>query len=54
MNKKTYQQLQFEPYVEHGVAKLRYKQPLTKELFQEDAQYSPGTPNFVLHSLTSD
>ena len=25
MNKKTYQQLEFEPYVEHGVAKLRPK-----------------------------
>ena len=23
-------------------------------MFQEDAQYSPGTPNWVLHSLTSD
>ena len=43
-----------EPYVEHGVAKLRYKQPLTKEMFREDVQYSPGTPNWVLHSLTSD
>ena len=38
MNKKTYQQLEFEPYVEHGVAKLRYKQPLTKEMFPEEAQ----------------
>ena len=31
MNKKTYQQLEFEPYVEHGVAKLRYKEPLPEE-----------------------
>ena len=38
MNNKTYQQLEFEPYVEHGLAKLRYKQPLTKEMFQEEAQ----------------
>ena len=54
MNNKTYQQLEFEPYVEHGVAKLRYKQTLTKEMFPEEAQYSPETPNWVLHSLTSD
>ncbi len=39
---------------EHGVAKLRYKQPLTKEMFPEEDQYSPETPNWVLHSLTSD
>lgn len=45
MNNKAYQQLEFEPYVEHGVAKLRYKEPITKEIFREDAQYSPGTPN---------
>ena len=38
MNKKTYQQLEFEPYVEHGVAKLRYKQPITKDMFPEEAQ----------------
>lgn len=38
MNKKTYQQLEFEPYVEHGVAKLRYKEPLTTEMFPEEAQ----------------
>ena len=38
MNKKTYQQLKFEPYVEHGVAKLRYKEPLTKDMFPEEAQ----------------
>ena len=38
MNKKTYQQLKFEPYVEHGVAKLRYNEPLTKEMFPEEAQ----------------
>ena len=38
MNKKTYQQLEFEPYVEHGVAKLRYKEPLTKDMFPEEAQ----------------
>ena len=38
MNNKTYQQLEFEPYVEHGVAKLRPKQqPLTR-MFQEEAQ----------------
>ena len=45
MTNKTYKQLEMEPYVEHGVAKLRYKQPLTKEIFLEDIQYSPGTPN---------
>ena len=45
MNHKTYKQLKMEPYVEHGVAKLRYKQPLTKEMFREDVQYSPGIPN---------
>ena len=38
MNKKTYQQLEFEPYVEHGVAKLRYREPLAKEMFPEEAQ----------------
>ena len=38
MNNKTYQQLEFEPYVEHGVAQLRYKEPLTKEMFAEEAQ----------------
>lgn len=38
MNKKTYKQLEFEPYVEHGVAKLRYKQPITKDMFPEEAQ----------------
>ena len=54
MNHKTCKQLKMEPYVEHGVAKLRCKQPLTKEMFREDVQYSPGTPNWVLHSLTSD
>ena len=45
MTNKTYKQLEVEPDVEHGVAKLRYKQPLTKEMFREDVQYSPGTPN---------
>ena len=34
----TYKQLEFEPYVEHGVAKLRYKEPLTKDMFPEEAQ----------------
>ena len=38
MNKKTYQQLEMEPYVEHGVAKLRYNEQLTKEMFPEEAQ----------------
>ena len=38
MNNKTYQQLELEPYVEHGVAKLRYKEPLTKDMFPEEAQ----------------
>ena len=38
MNHKTYKQLEFEPYVEHGVAKLRYKEPLAKEMFAEEAQ----------------
>ena len=45
MNHKTCKQLKIEPYVEQGVAKLRYKQTLTKEMFREDVQYSPGTPN---------
>ena len=31
MNKKTYKQLEMEPYVEHGVAKLRYKESNRKE-----------------------
>ena len=44
MNKKTYQQLEFEPYVEHGVAKLRYNKPLTKEMFPEEAQDLPKAP----------
>ena len=38
MNHNTYKQLEFEPYVEHGVAKLRYKEPLTKDMFPEEAQ----------------
>ena len=38
MNKKTYQQLEFEPYVEHGVAKLRPKQQLTKDSLPPDVQ----------------
>ena len=38
MNHKTYKQLELEPYVEHGVAKLRYKEPLTTEMFPEEAQ----------------
>ena len=38
MNKKTYKQLEMEPYAEHGVAKYRYKEPLTKEMFAEEAQ----------------
>ena len=38
MNKKTYQQLEFEPYVEHGVVKLRPKQQLTKDSFSPAAQ----------------
>ena len=38
MNHKTYKQLEMEPYVEHGVAKLRYNEPLTKEMFPEEAQ----------------
>ena len=38
MNKKTYQQLEFEPYVEHGVAKLRPKQQLTKDSFSPATQ----------------
>ena len=38
MNNMTYKQLEFEPYVEHGVAKLRYKQPITKDMFPEEAQ----------------
>ena len=45
MTNKIYKQLEMEPYVEHDVAKLRYKQALTKEMFREDVQYSPGTPN---------
>ena len=38
MNHKTYKQLELEPYVEYGVAKLRYKEPLTTEMFPEEAQ----------------
>ena len=38
MNHNTYKQLEFEPYVEHGVAKLRYNEPLTKEMFTAEAQ----------------
>ena len=45
MTNKAYKKLEMEPYVEHGVAKLRYKQALTKEIFRENIQYSPGTPN---------
>ena len=44
MNKKTYQQLEFGAYVEHGVAKLRYNKPLTKEMFSEEAQDLPKAP----------
>ena len=38
MNNKTFQQLEFEPSFENGVVKLRYKEPLTKEMFPEEAQ----------------
>ena len=38
MNNKTYKQLEFEPYVEHGVAKLRFKAKPTKNLFPAEAQ----------------
>ena len=38
MNNKTYQQLEFEPYVEHGVAKLRPKKQLVKDSFSPAAQ----------------
>ena len=38
MNKKTYKQLEMEPYVEHGVAKLRPKKQLTKDSFSPAAQ----------------
>ena len=38
MTNKTYKQLEMEPYVEHGIAKLRYKEALTKEMFPEEAQ----------------
>lgn len=37
MNYKTYKQLEFEPYFENGVAKLRPKQELTKDPFLPDA-----------------
>ena len=38
MNNKAYQQLEFEPYVEHGVAKLRPKKQLTNDSFSPAAQ----------------
>ena len=38
MNHKTYKQLEFEPHVEHGVAKLRPKKQLTKDSFSPAAQ----------------
>ena len=38
MNNKTDQQLELELYFEHGVAKLRYKEPHAKEIFSEEAQ----------------
>ena len=38
MNKKTYKQLEMETYVEHGVAKLRYNEPLSNKIFLEKAQ----------------
>ena len=38
MNNKTYQQLEFEPYVEHGVAKLRPKKQLANDSFSPAAQ----------------
>ena len=38
MTNKTYKQIELEPYVEHGVAKLRYKQPITKDMFPEETQ----------------
>ena len=38
MNNKTYQQLEFEPYVEHGVAKLQPKKQLIKDSFSPAAQ----------------
>ena len=38
MNNKINQQLQMEVYVEHGVAKLRYKPKPKKDLFSVEAQ----------------
>ena len=38
MNNKTYQQLEFEPFVEHGVDKLRPKKQLTKDSFPPAVQ----------------
>ena len=38
MNKKMNQQLQMEVYVEHGVAKLRYKPKPKKDLFPVEVQ----------------
>lgn len=38
MNNKINQQLQIEVYVEHGVAKLRYKKKRTKVLYPAEAQ----------------
>ena len=38
MNNMTCKQLEWEPYVENGVAKLRPKQQLTKDSFSPAAQ----------------
>ena len=53
MNQKTFKD-EPEPSFEHGVDKLRYKKAQTRNMFTKEAQYSPGTPNLVLQSLTSD
>ena len=57
MNHNTYKQLEFEPYVEHGVAKLRYKEPLTTEMFPEEAQdlaealIKASKGNWLIHEI---
>ena len=40
MNHKTYKQLELEPYFEHGQAKLRYKQPNTRDKIPDNVPES--------------
>ena len=38
INNQSHNDIEWEPYVEHGVSKLRPKKPLTKDSFPPAAQ----------------